>query len=89
LAASGPTAGHAVAFRRGGQAVTVVTRLPAGLRRRGGWQHATLPLPAGPWVDLLTGTVHQGPAVSMTELTGRLPVSLLIPEASFLTVPTL
>ena len=80
LAASGPAAGHAVAFRRGRQAVTVVTRLPVGLRRRGGWRHTTLPLPGGPWADLLTGTVHRGPAVPMTELTGRLPVALLVPE---------
>jgi (1->4)-alpha-D-glucan 1-alpha-D-glucosylmutase len=80
LAASGPAAGHAVAFRRGGQAVTVVTRLPVGLRRRGGWQDTVLALPDGPWADLLTGAVHHGPAVPMTELTGRLPVALLVPE---------
>ena len=36
LAPQGPAAGHAVAFARGGQAVTAATRLPAGLRRRGG-----------------------------------------------------
>jgi (1->4)-alpha-D-glucan 1-alpha-D-glucosylmutase len=80
LAASGPAAGHAVAFRRGGQAVTVVTRLPVGLRRRGGWQDTALALPGGPWADLLTGAVHHGPAVPMTELTARLPVALLVPE---------
>jgi (1->4)-alpha-D-glucan 1-alpha-D-glucosylmutase len=80
LAASGPAAGHAVAFRRGGQAVTVVTRLPVGLRRRGGWQDTALPLPGRAWADLLTGAVHRGPAVPMTELTGRLPVALLVPE---------
>jgi (1->4)-alpha-D-glucan 1-alpha-D-glucosylmutase len=82
LAASGPAAGHAVAFRRGGQAVTVVTRLPVGLRRSGGWQDTALPLPGGAWADLLTGAVHRGPAVPMTELTGRLPVALLVPEHS-------
>ncbi|MGH3381077.1 MAG: malto-oligosyltrehalose synthase, partial [Actinoallomurus sp.] len=42
LAASGPAAGHAVAFRRGG-AVTVATRLPAGLDR--GWGETELALP--------------------------------------------
>jgi malto-oligosyltrehalose synthase len=82
LAASGPAAGHAVAFRRGGQAVTVATRLPVGLRRRGGWQDTTLPLPGGAWANLLTGIVHRGPAIPMTELTGRLPVALLVPEHS-------
>ena len=80
LAASGPAAAHAVAFRRGGQAVTVVTRLPVGLRQRGGWRNTTLPLPGGPWADLLTGTVHRGPAIPLTELTGRLPVALLVQE---------
>jgi (1->4)-alpha-D-glucan 1-alpha-D-glucosylmutase len=80
LAASGPAAGHAFAFQRGGQAVTVVTRLPVGLRRHGGWQDTALPLPGGPWADMLTGTVHHGPAVPMTELTSRLPVALLVPE---------
>jgi (1->4)-alpha-D-glucan 1-alpha-D-glucosylmutase len=79
LTATGAAAGHAVAFRRG-QAVTVVTRLPVGLRRRGGWGDTALPLPAGAWADLLTGTVHHGPAVPMTVLTGRLPVALLVPE---------
>jgi (1->4)-alpha-D-glucan 1-alpha-D-glucosylmutase len=75
LAATGPAAGHAVAFRRG-QAITVATRLPVGLRRRGGWHDTTLPLPAGDWADLLTGTVHHG-AAAMTALTARLPVALL------------
>ena len=82
LTASGPAAGHAVAFRRGGQAVTVATRLPVGLRRRGGWQDTALPLPGGAWANLLTGTVHQGPAIPMTELTGRLPVALLVRSVS-------
>jgi (1->4)-alpha-D-glucan 1-alpha-D-glucosylmutase len=80
LRASGPAAGHAVAFRRGGRAVTVATRLPVSLCRRGGWQDTTLALPDGAWADLLTGTVHQGGAIPMTELTGRLPVALLVPE---------
>ncbi|HEY1821938.1 MAG TPA: malto-oligosyltrehalose synthase [Trebonia sp.] len=82
LAASGRAAGHAVAFRRGGQAVTVATRLPVGLLRRGGWQDTALPLPggAGDWANLLTGTVHRGPAVLMSELMGSLPVALLVQE---------
>jgi (1->4)-alpha-D-glucan 1-alpha-D-glucosylmutase len=80
LSAHGLTAGHVVAFQRGERAVTVTTRLPAGLRRRGGWQDTTLPLPAGSWVDLLTGGTYRGGAVAMAELTGRLPVALLVPE---------
>ena len=41
-----PAAGHALAFARGGAAVTVATRLPAGLRDRGGWAGTVLPMPA-------------------------------------------
>ncbi|MGH3282892.1 MAG: hypothetical protein ACRDNW_27710, partial [Trebonia sp.] len=81
LAVSGDAADHAVTFRRGGQAVTVATRLPAGLRRRGGWRDTVLTLPGGAWVDLLTGAVHSGPAIPMAALTGRLPVALLVPES--------
>jgi (1->4)-alpha-D-glucan 1-alpha-D-glucosylmutase len=79
LSASGAAADNAVAVRRGGQAVTVATRLPAGLRRGGGWRDTVLTLPGGDWVDLLTDTVHHGPDVPMTALTGRLPVALLVP----------
>ena len=79
LAAEGPAAAHAVAFTRGGQAVTVATRLPAGLRGRGGWDGTVLPLDGGPWQDLLTGAVHPGPRLPLAALTQRLPVALLVP----------
>jgi (1->4)-alpha-D-glucan 1-alpha-D-glucosylmutase len=85
LAAQGPAAGHCVAFCRGDQAVTVATRLPAGLAAAGGWRGTVLPLPAGPagaggWQDVLTGTVHRAPAPPLAELTRRLPVALLVPS---------
>ena len=83
LEAEGPAAGHAVSFLRGpsagGAAVTVATRLPGGLRRRGGWADTVLPLPAGPWRDVLTGTTHAGPRPLLSSLTKRLPVALLVP----------
>ena len=83
LAAEGPAARHAVSFARGGHAVTVATRLPAGLRERGGWAGTVLPLPyPGPWRDLLTGTVQAGPRLLLPELLGRLPVALLVPGES-------
>ena len=94
LAATGAAAGHVVAFQRGGRAVTVATRLPAGLRRGGGWRDTALPLPlldgtqpdeaqpGGAWADLLTGAVYRGAAIPMTELSGRLPVALLVPEGA-------
>ena len=85
LSASGPAEDHVAAFQRGGRAVTVVTRLPAGLRRRGGWRDTVLSLPGRPrpgaiWTDLLTGALHRGPAIPMSELTIRLPVALLVPQ---------
>ena len=81
LSAAGPAAGHAVAFVRGGSAVAVATRLPVGLRRAGGWAGTTLPLPAPGWADALTGQRYQGDHVPLAELTRRLPVALLVPEA--------
>ena len=80
LASEGPAADHAVAFLRGGHAVTVVTRLPAGLRRRGGWADTALPLPELHWRDVLTGVRHAGLRPPLAELTRRLPVALLIPD---------
>jgi (1->4)-alpha-D-glucan 1-alpha-D-glucosylmutase len=80
LACEGPAAEHAVAFVRGGHAVTVVTRLPAGLRRRGGWGDTVLPLPEIHWRDMLTGVRHAGLRPPLAELTRRLPVALLIPD---------
>jgi malto-oligosyltrehalose synthase len=82
LAAAGPAAGHVVAFARSGHAVTVVTRLSAGLTESGGWGDTVLELPETPraWRDLLTGTVHAGARLSLDRLTQRLPVALLVPE---------
>ncbi len=80
LSCDGPAAEHAVAFIRGDHAVTVVTRLPAGLRRRGGWADTALPLPDLHWRDVLTGVRHAGTRPPLAELTWRLPVALLIPD---------
>ena len=80
----GPAAEHAVAFLRGGHAVTVATRLPAGLRRRGGWADTALPLPELHWRDVLTGARHAGLRPLLADLTWRLPVALLIPERIYL-----
>ncbi len=87
LTALGPAARHVVAFARasgrvtgwgGGAAVTVATRLPVGLRRRGGWADTALPLPrGGGWRDVLTGQVHEGGRVPLAQLTRYLPVALL------------
>jgi (1->4)-alpha-D-glucan 1-alpha-D-glucosylmutase len=77
--ATGPAAGHVIAFQRGGHAITVATRLPAGLRRRGGWAGTALPVPEGRWRDVLTGATHSGPRPLLSDIAGRLPVALLVP----------
>ncbi|HEY9241591.1 MAG TPA: hypothetical protein VIP48_06395, partial [Streptosporangiaceae bacterium] len=61
---------------------TVATRLPAGLRRRGGWAGTVLPLPTGTYQDLLTGVTQAGPRPLLATLTERHPVALLVPAGS-------
>jgi (1->4)-alpha-D-glucan 1-alpha-D-glucosylmutase len=78
LPAEGRAARHAIAFIRGGRSVTVATRLPAGLRRMGGWADTVLPLPDGRWLDVLTGASHAGPHLQISAVTDRLPVALLV-----------
>ena len=87
VTAAGPAADHVLAFARGdagdrGPAVTVATRLPVGLRGRGGWSDTVLPLNGGgrAWTDVLTGTVFRGERVLLGELMRALPVALLVPE---------
>lgn len=74
--ASGPAAGHVLAFDRGG-AVTVTTRLPVGLAARGGWDDTVLDLPAGRWHDALTGRPTDG---RLADLLSVHPVALLVRE---------
>lgn len=76
--ASGEAADHVLAFDRGG-AITVATRLPLGLRNRGGWGDTTLALPAGTWRDALTGQTTNG---SLEALLSTYPVALLVREDS-------
>jgi (1->4)-alpha-D-glucan 1-alpha-D-glucosylmutase len=87
VTAVGPAAEHVLAFARGGlgtggPAVTVATRLPVGLRARGGWSDTVLPLPASApgWADVLTGAVFRGDNLLLGDVTGALPVALLVPE---------
>jgi (1->4)-alpha-D-glucan 1-alpha-D-glucosylmutase len=75
--ASGDAAEHLLAFDRGG-ALSVATRLPAGLASRG-WGETVLHLPEGRWADLLTGREYAGVALAHA-LLADLPVSLLIHE---------
>ncbi|HWL76484.1 malto-oligosyltrehalose synthase [Microbacterium sp.] len=75
----GDAAGHAVAFDRGG-ALSVATRLPVGLDRRGGWGDAVLLRHAGPTVDAFTGRRFEGAEVELRHLLATYPVALLVLE---------
>jgi (1->4)-alpha-D-glucan 1-alpha-D-glucosylmutase len=81
------SAGNAIAFGRGpaggstdGSAtvITVATRLPVALARRGGWGEHTVTLPGGTWTDLLTGSSVAGGSARLSELLAELPVALLV-----------
>jgi len=76
ISAIGPSAEHALAFDRGG-AITVVTRLPLTLARRGGWRDTTLALPSGPWHDVISDQTVAA-AAPLAELLTRYPVALLL-----------
>ncbi len=77
----GPAAAHVIAFDRGG-AVTVATRLPAGLARRGAdpWAGTVLLRPDARAVDVLTGRSFTGRQVALGSLLERYPVALLTAE---------
>ncbi|QLH24711.1 malto-oligosyltrehalose synthase [Streptomyces sp. Rer75] len=84
LIAAGPAAAHCLAFwrtapeSRDGGAITVTTRLSRRLAEAGGWDpHTRLPLPPGPWRDLLTDRTTERPA-PLGDLLDRLPVALLV-----------
>jgi (1->4)-alpha-D-glucan 1-alpha-D-glucosylmutase len=81
VAVSGPAAHHALAFDRGG-AVTLATRLPAGLADGGGWATTVVKIPAGRWRDVVTGAVLTSSAdgLPVSEALRSLPVALLVKE---------
>ncbi|MEP6696718.1 MAG: malto-oligosyltrehalose synthase [Pseudonocardiales bacterium] len=75
--AAGASAGHLLAFARGGEAITVATRLLAGLEQAGGWRDTIVSLPPGEWTDRLCGSVHSGDTAA-GDVLARLPVALLV-----------
>lgn len=82
----GPASDHAIAFDRGG-ALTVATRLPVALRRRGGWGETLVRVPRAQWRDELTGRVFTGGEVLLDELLAVYPVALLRPVGERETTP--
>lgn len=76
---AGSAAEHAVAMDRGG-ALTVATRLPVALARRGGWGDTVLMRRDLPAIDVLTGRrIPPGP-VLLADLLDTYPVALLVEE---------
>jgi (1->4)-alpha-D-glucan 1-alpha-D-glucosylmutase len=85
ITAVGAASDHVISFARGSGrsasqeqgAITVATRLPVGLRARGGWARTALSLPGGDWRDVLTGAVYREGHAMLADLTAYLPVALL------------
>ncbi|VXB64972.1 Maltooligosyl trehalose synthase [Arthrobacter sp. 9AX] len=82
VSASGTAAGHLLAFHRGTEgtpgALTLATRLPAGLAAGGGWRDTAVELSV-PVLDELTGAAYGPGAVSVADVLGTYPVALLVP----------
>jgi (1->4)-alpha-D-glucan 1-alpha-D-glucosylmutase len=71
---------HAIAFSRGGVAVTVAPRFTA--RLEGTWGPTVVHLPAGAWRNVLTGQRLTGGQQPLAELLRRFPVALLERETA-------
>jgi (1->4)-alpha-D-glucan 1-alpha-D-glucosylmutase len=75
LPVSGPAAEHLVAFARAESVVTLAPRLV--LKLAGKWGDTSVELPAGAWVNELTGESAAGGRRPVSELLGSFPVALL------------
>ncbi|HEY1157805.1 MAG TPA: malto-oligosyltrehalose synthase, partial [Arthrobacter sp.] len=82
VTAAGAAAEHLLAFSRGTDAssgaLTLATRLPAGLQAGGGWRHTAVDLSTA-MRDELTGASYGPGQVSVAEVLGTYPVALLAP----------
>ena len=76
LPLSGPAADHGVAFSRGTDVVTVVTRWPLALEEEGGWRSTSLACPPGSGPTSFRAGHHRGD-VLVRELLAAVPVALL------------
>ncbi|MFJ7158979.1 malto-oligosyltrehalose synthase [Streptomyces sp. NPDC101118] len=83
LAARGPAAGHCVAFCRGGEAVTVATRLSLRLAEAGGWRDTEVRLPPGRWAPVFPSPGHpfSGGWLPLADLLAGAPATLLARDA--------
>lgn len=82
VTATGPAADHVLAFHRGGDgalgALTLATRLPAGLAADGGWRDTAVELSVAVR-DEITGNGYGPGSVPVADVLGTYPVALLIP----------
>jgi (1->4)-alpha-D-glucan 1-alpha-D-glucosylmutase len=72
---------HLLGFVRGGRVTTLVARWPATVERTG-WGDASLDLPPGEWVDVLSGVRHRvgGALLRCDQVFRRRPAALLVLE---------
>jgi len=92
LAVSGSRAAHAIAFSRGGGAITVAPRLPIALGITGAnanasqgsgafsgvWANTIVTLPPGRWLNVFTGDSIDGGEIRIAKLLDRFPVGLIV-----------
>lgn len=82
VTAKGPAADHVLAFHRGGDgalgALTLATRLPAGLAADGGWRDTAVELSVAVR-DELTGNSYGPGSVPVADVLRTYPVALLVP----------
>jgi (1->4)-alpha-D-glucan 1-alpha-D-glucosylmutase len=73
--AQGPLGDHVVAFRRGESVMAIVPRLVT--KAAGRWPGTTVQIPAGAWVNVMTGDRLNGGDVDVGDLWRDFPVALL------------
>ena len=78
LSVEGSKKEHVVAFLRGDQVATIVSRW--NLKLGGGWAGSIVNLPKAHWKNLLTGESVEGGRLRMQDILKRFPVALLVRE---------
>lgn len=88
VTAKGPAAEHLLAFSRASGTngitdgvLTLVTRLPRGLERRGGWKQTSVHLDVD-MRDALTGRDYSQGHVAIADILRNYPVALLVPTTA-------
>ncbi|MDW5267760.1 MULTISPECIES: malto-oligosyltrehalose synthase [Acidobacteriaceae] len=76
LLVDGPKSEHAIAYLRGDSLAIVVPRLTVKLA--GAWREASIMLPKGRWLNLLTKLEIDGGKVAIKNLLNGFPVALLV-----------